>query len=138
MKLKWIHSNTILSSNLSMILRIEANIIQSLNLMIVKSSGFERIQQEIGEARNARNPADYMKIQQIIALSNTQKISLIIQRIMFSVKHAKKNPAKIQRNAQNPLDFVVSNGPLSEKVSVVGIWVQTNARNPNCPRCQSI
>ena len=20
----------------------------------------------------------------------------------------------------------------------VGIWVQTNARNPNCPRCQSI
>ena len=56
-----------------MILRIEANIIQSLNLMIVKSSGFERIQQEIGEARNARNPADYMKIQQIIALSNTRK-----------------------------------------------------------------
>ena len=78
--------------------------------MIIKSSGFKRIQQEIGEARNARNPADYIKIQQIIALSNTQKISLIIQRIMFAVKHAKKNPAKIQRKAQNPLDFVVSNG----------------------------
>ena len=78
--------------------------------MIIKSSGFKRIQQEIGDPKNARNPADYMKIQQIIALSNTQKISLIIQRILFSVKHTKKSPAKIQRKAQNPLDFVVSNG----------------------------